>query len=78
MLGFGASLLASHPDLLRRAGQVAFSDRVSGHRPDRSLHRLRRSRIPVFDGAKILFVIFLVLAVRSFPGHGYRGGSYWG
>jgi uncharacterized membrane protein YtjA (UPF0391 family) len=30
-----------------------------------------------FDGAKILFVIFLVLAVLSFPGHGYRGGRYW-
>jgi uncharacterized membrane protein YtjA (UPF0391 family) len=31
-----------------------------------------------WDGAKILFVIFLVLAVLSYLGHGYRRGSYWG
>lgn len=31
-----------------------------------------------WEGAKILFVIFLVLAVLSFLGHGFRGGSYWG
>lgn len=31
-----------------------------------------------FEGAKILFVIFLILAVLSFLGHGYRRGSYWG
>lgn len=32
-----------------------------------------------WEGAKILFVIFLVLAVLSFLGHGYRRGSYfWG
>jgi uncharacterized membrane protein YtjA (UPF0391 family) len=30
-----------------------------------------------FEGAKILFVIFLILAVLSFVGHGYRGGRYW-
>jgi uncharacterized membrane protein YtjA (UPF0391 family) len=29
-----------------------------------------------WDGAKILFVIFLVLAVLSYLGHGYRGRSY--
>jgi uncharacterized membrane protein YtjA (UPF0391 family) len=29
------------------------------------------------DAAKILFVVFLILAVLSFVGHGYRGGSYW-
>jgi len=31
-----------------------------------------------WEGAKILFVIFLVLAVLSFAGHGYRRGSFWG
>jgi uncharacterized membrane protein YtjA (UPF0391 family) len=30
-----------------------------------------------WEGAKILFVIFLVLAILSFLGHGYRRGSYW-
>jgi uncharacterized membrane protein YtjA (UPF0391 family) len=30
-----------------------------------------------FEGAKILFVIFLILAVLSFLGHGYRRGSFW-
>jgi uncharacterized membrane protein YtjA (UPF0391 family) len=29
-------------------------------------------------GAKILFFIFLVLAVLSFLGYGYRRGSFWG
>lgn len=29
-------------------------------------------------GAKILFVIFLILAVISFLGHGYRRGTFWG
>jgi len=29
-----------------------------------------------WEGAKILFFIFLVLAVLSFLGHGYRRGSY--
>jgi uncharacterized membrane protein YtjA (UPF0391 family) len=29
------------------------------------------------DAAKIIFVVFLILAVLSFVGHGYRGGSYW-
>ena len=29
-----------------------------------------------WDGAKILFVIFLVLAVLSYLGHGYRSRSY--
>jgi uncharacterized membrane protein YtjA (UPF0391 family) len=30
-------------------------------------------------GAKILFVIFLILAVLSFLGHGYnRRGTFWG
>ncbi len=31
-----------------------------------------------WEGAKIIFFIFLVLAVLSFLGHGFRGGSYWG
>jgi len=31
-----------------------------------------------WEGAKILFVIFLILAVLSFVGYGYRRGSYWG
>ena len=31
-----------------------------------------------WEGAKILFVIFLILAVLSFLGNGYRRGSYWG
>ena len=31
-----------------------------------------------WEGAKILFVIFLILAVLSFLGHGYRRGSFWG
>jgi uncharacterized membrane protein YtjA (UPF0391 family) len=31
-----------------------------------------------FEGAKIFFVIFLILAVLSFLGHGYRRGSFWG
>jgi uncharacterized membrane protein YtjA (UPF0391 family) len=29
-----------------------------------------------FEGAKILFVVFLILAVLSFLGHGYRRRSY--
>lgn len=29
-------------------------------------------------GAKILFVVFLVLAVLSFFGHSYRRRSFWG
>jgi uncharacterized membrane protein YtjA (UPF0391 family) len=31
-----------------------------------------------WEGAKILFVIFLILAVLSFLGHGYRRRSFWG
>jgi uncharacterized membrane protein YtjA (UPF0391 family) len=31
-----------------------------------------------FRGAEILFVIFLILAVLSFLGHGYRRGSFRG
>jgi uncharacterized membrane protein YtjA (UPF0391 family) len=31
-----------------------------------------------WEGAKILFVIFLVLAVLSYLGHGYRRGSFFG
>jgi len=31
-----------------------------------------------FEGAKIFFVIFLVLAVLSFLGHGFRRRSFWG
>ena len=30
-----------------------------------------------WDGAWIFFVIFLILAVLSFLGHGYRRGYYW-
>jgi uncharacterized membrane protein YtjA (UPF0391 family) len=29
-------------------------------------------------GAKILFVIFLILAVISFLGYGFRRRSFWG
>jgi uncharacterized membrane protein YtjA (UPF0391 family) len=28
--------------------------------------------------AKILFVVFLIIAVLSFVGGGFRRGSYWG
>jgi uncharacterized membrane protein YtjA (UPF0391 family) len=28
--------------------------------------------------AKILFVVFLIIAVLSFLGGGFRRGSYWG
>jgi uncharacterized membrane protein YtjA (UPF0391 family) len=31
-----------------------------------------------WEGAKILFVVFLILAVLSFVGHGYRRRSFWG
>jgi uncharacterized membrane protein YtjA (UPF0391 family) len=31
-----------------------------------------------WEGAKIIFVIFLILAVLSFVGHGYRSRSFWG
>lgn len=30
-----------------------------------------------WEGAKILFVVFIILAVLSFVGHGYRRRSYW-
>ncbi len=31
-----------------------------------------------WEGAKILFFVFLILAVISFLGHGLRGRHYWG
>ena len=31
-----------------------------------------------WEGAKILFFIFIVLAVLSFLGNGYRRGTFWG
>jgi uncharacterized membrane protein YtjA (UPF0391 family) len=31
-----------------------------------------------WDGAKVLFVVFLVLAVISFVGHGFRRRTFWG
>ena len=31
-----------------------------------------------WEGAKIFFVIFLILAVLSFVAHGYRRRSFWG
>ena len=31
-----------------------------------------------WDGAKILFVVFLILAVHFFPGHGFRRRAFWG
>jgi uncharacterized membrane protein YtjA (UPF0391 family) len=31
-----------------------------------------------WEGAKLLFVVFLILAVLSFVGHGYRRRSFWG
>jgi len=37
----------------------------------------RRDDLSKSEGAKILFVVLLVLAVLSFLGHGYRGGFYW-
>ena len=30
-----------------------------------------------WDGAKILFVVFLILAVLSFVGHGFRRRRFW-
>lgn len=30
-----------------------------------------------WDGAKILFVVFLIFAVLSFVGHGFRRRSFW-
>jgi uncharacterized membrane protein YtjA (UPF0391 family) len=30
-----------------------------------------------WEGAKILFVVFLILAVLTFLGHGYRRRSFW-
>ncbi len=30
-----------------------------------------------WDGAMILFVVFLILAVLSFVGHGYRRRAFW-
>lgn len=32
---------------------------------------------PSWEGAKILFVIFLILAVLSFLGGRYRTGRFW-
>jgi uncharacterized membrane protein YtjA (UPF0391 family) len=31
-----------------------------------------------YEGAKIIFFIFLILAVLSFLGHGYRRRPFWG
>ena len=31
-----------------------------------------------WEGAKILFVVFLILAVLSFLGYGFRRRSFWG
>jgi uncharacterized membrane protein YtjA (UPF0391 family) len=31
-----------------------------------------------WEGAKILFVVFLILAVLSFLGHGFRRRPFWG
>jgi uncharacterized membrane protein YtjA (UPF0391 family) len=30
-----------------------------------------------WEGAKILFVVFLILAVLSFLGHGFRRRPFW-
>ena len=30
-----------------------------------------------WEGAKILFVVFLILAVLSFLGHGFRRRAFW-
>ena len=30
-----------------------------------------------WDGTMILFVVFLILAVLSFVGHGYRRRAFW-
>jgi len=31
-----------------------------------------------WEGAKILFFVFIILAVLSFLGHGFRTRSFWG
>ncbi len=31
-----------------------------------------------YEGAKIVFVVFLILAVLSFLGHGFRRRPFWG
>lgn len=31
-----------------------------------------------YEGAKIIFFIFLILAMLSFAGHGYRRRPFWG
>jgi uncharacterized membrane protein YtjA (UPF0391 family) len=31
-----------------------------------------------WEGAKILFVVFLILAVLSFLAHGFRRQTFWG
>jgi len=31
-----------------------------------------------WDGAKILFVVFLILAALSFLGYGFRRRTFWG
>ena len=31
-----------------------------------------------WGGAKILFVVFLILAILSFLGHGFRRRPFWG
>ena len=31
-----------------------------------------------WDGAKMLFVVFLILAVISFVGYGFRRRTFWG
>jgi len=78
MLAFSSSFLTSHPNLLRRTAMLRLA-----------IVFLIIALIAAFlgfggvaalswEGAKIIFVIFLVLAVLSFLGHGYRRGSFWG
>jgi uncharacterized membrane protein YtjA (UPF0391 family) len=31
-----------------------------------------------YEGAKIIFFVFLILAVLSFLGHGFRRRPFWG
>jgi uncharacterized membrane protein YtjA (UPF0391 family) len=31
-----------------------------------------------FEGAKIIFFVFIILAVLSFLGHGFRRRPFWG
>jgi uncharacterized membrane protein YtjA (UPF0391 family) len=78
MLAFSTSILTRHPNFLRRTSMlrlaiiflvVALVAAFLGFGGVASLS---------WEGAKILFFIFLILAVLSLFGHRYRRGSFWG